>query len=572
MTLGLIVLIGGCMAYFIGTTDLVDHEIRNLGATQQLSYQKNELEVSIRNWLQGRPNEGCPSPDLMVNTYTNFALDAASANLEFTQAPNTLMATDVAARTFPAFKCFLHPNRYPQFGLKNFKAKFTRLGFPNYQGLTNEVGVQVAFEFHYMDRGTSSKVFRQSYNFRFRMEAASLSNYTVVFTQTPGGRVFTGDPANLEGTEIKVNGRTLVLGSAPATARLGWFGPDDGNTVFYQGAVELSADHLVVDNRALNFIRTSGFAKIFAGGIVTSAVPSEDDTPGYAYPTSYTSTEAWSEAFNYYTHALTNVLPFTSSLKSAALIPGLGNYYADAQGPNSLSTTSSLISDTAQVFSNASAGVGTSAADVWKTCAPSPSNLGLAWPMVWGNMDTDFTIDLSNNRDATAPPVFCGLIAARKIVVKLNGLDKNTQDYARHYLIGKFFTSEGFELRGKGALIILDGLGFQSEDVSLPGFSVNADAVADNIGALNGLTYRNFFLPFLRPGTTYGSLGPEQAWALPMSVTSWMFGASCTSPALGYRCYQKPNLPEKEVAPGGFIYPRIDSTLPSIYFNARSAL
>lgn len=578
----LILSIGACLSYFLGTTDLIDSEIRGLSATQLLSYQKTELESSIKNWLEGRPNPACTTARTdLITTFGNFALPESVSVRQYLQpavsAPTSLQSFH-ATHPEVSLPCFLTPARYKNFSMRNFKADFFRVGQPNYLSLTTEVGVKLSFEMHYQVGGAPAKTFRQKFNLRYRLEASSLGNYGLIFTNSPRGAlaVEASDPGS---TKVIVASKTLVLGPAPELTSLAWFGSDETHLTEFQNEVHVSATHVVVDNNALPYVRANGMDKVFRRGVFTEVVPSPETSSGYEYPTT-AGGQAWQESFNYYYWDRAGHLPFGPTLRSAvpAVSAGGDTFFSNQLGATTLGPADPRLTDTSRIFSTAL--MGGNPAFVHRTCRFSAATGGGAPArlMMWSNRDTTFTVDLSANTSAGLPPIFCGVIAARRLIIKLNNLEtSNPADpFTHHYLIGKFMVSEGITIMGKGKVHFIDGIGFQKEDVALPGLQsqdLDPSLITQHLYAYSYSTYRNFFMPFLRPGETYAALPSDLGWVRPMSTIDWGFTNPCPPTATGYRCASTMNIPTMLIdSTGRRSYPLIDQTLPKLFFTARSTL
>lgn len=574
VVISIIFVIGACIAYFLGATDLLDTEIRGLGVTQQLSFQKSEIEVSLKRWLEGRPNSDCPAAlkQDLLSTFSNFTLSEDATVKTFEQPPPNAVALTAFAATHPAvgLPCFMHPNRYPKFYLKNFKARLFRMGQPNYQALTVEVGANISFDFIFRPRTGPEKIYRQKYTMRFRLEGSNTGNYALILANSP-----TGTPAfiadNPSNTSIQIHGKTLVLGGPPELTSLAWFGTDN-HAVLFRDEVHLSAGHVVVDNTALPIVARDGLEGIFTRGIHTEAVPDEATTPGYVPPVR-APFDHLQESFNNYLWDVAGHLPFTSAKKSASIATGGGtSYFADRLESSSLSLTDARLRSTTAVFTHPYRGA--DARKVYKTCTLDTA----AEPrlFVWSNVNTTLTIDLSRNTSSAFPPIFCGAVAAREIIVLLNNLEDTapSDPYAHHYLIGKFLVTDSIRVVGKGKLHIVDADSFQREVVALPGFTeLDPSKVSQHMGSFSYTIYRNFYLPFLRPGVSYAALPSDLDWIRPMSVVDWVFSNPCPAPGTGYNCPGVVRSPTMVIdASGRRTYPLIDQALPSIFFTARSSL
>lgn len=574
VVIALVLTIGACISYFLGTTDLVDAEIRSLGAAQQLSFQKEDLTNSIKKWLEGRPNADCVSArNDLINIYGNFSLSEAASQRVYAQGNTsspTPMNTFNAVHPSVAIPCFLTPSRYRNFAMRSFKAEFFRIGLPNYLGLTNEVGVRISFDMHFISRQGANKVFVQKFNLRFRLEASSLGNYALIFTDSPrsDAAISVSDAAS---TKVYVEGKTLILGPPPELTSLAWFGEGSSDHAEFNQEVHLSASHLVVDNQSLPFVTTNGLAQVFRRGLFMDSVPNTDTNPGYIYPTQ-AGGQAWQESFNPFYAALVGHLPFNATNRSAvpAVGPGSNSYFSTSVGASTLSTNDNRLIDTRRIFTTGP--LGTNPANVANTC--KVTSVDSAPLIVWGNRDTTFTIDLTGNTGITFPPIFCGMIIARKLIIKLNNLEAS-DPYSHHYLIGKFMVSEGIEIEGTGKVHIVDGLSFQREDIAIDTGAIVIDPglIAQHLYAYSYSTYRNFFLPFLRPGVSYSTMIGNLQWAAPMSTVDWGFANPCPPPAVGYRCASTMNIPTATFGTSGQqIYPIIDETLPSLFVTAKALL
>lgn len=545
----LIMAIGSAAAYFISATDEVDKEIRGLNATQNLSYLKADMENSIARWLEGKPNAGCPASqaNLLHSKFTTFNLSEASASWTQTQSPGVMTFASINSGEH-YLKCYLHPNRYNSFSIEGFNVNITRGGSPNYQSLTNEVAVKANFFLKYVDKQTgTTKSLKHNFNLGFRMEAATLGNYGLILLDA-SKKAFTGSSSN----NVTVTGKTLVLGN-PYVGNLSEF---SGQRALFMNEVHMSGSIMTIDAASKTYVEEFGLDKVFKRGIIANAIPSG------VFPLSYAVSTAWSEAFNYEKRDQALIsLPFTTSRKSS----NSGQFADQLLNGNFVGESDSRLSDTKEIFNRYKGDPRWVAKTCEITMADEAGNSKL---VAWSNMNTTFTIDLSLNSTAAYPPVFCGMIAAKKIIVKMNNA---SDDFKKHYLIGKFFVREGIEMEGMGDLTILDATSFQGEDVSLPlgAMVINASKINEHIYSLAYLTYRNFFLPIINGSTTYDSLPAALNWIKPMSVVEWAFATPCSS----YYCYQKPaGVPEPVIDVSGTTYPLIDQALPHFYFMARSVL
>jgi hypothetical protein len=346
------------------------------------------------------------------------------------------------------------------------------------------------------------------------MEAATLGNYGLIFLDSTK-KSFTGSSSNA----VTVTGKTLVMGN-PSVGNLTEF---SGNRALFMNEIHMSGSIMVIDTGSKDYVEENGLDKAFNRGIIANAVPSGD------FPLGFATSTAWSEAFNYEKRDQALIsLPFTTSRKTSN-----SAQYADQLVDGTfVGESDSRLTDTKSIFTRYKG----DQRYVSKTCEITMADeAGNSKLVAWSNMNTTFTIDLSLNSTSAFPPVFCGMIAAKKIIVKMNNA---SDDFRKHYLIGKFFVREGIEMQGTGDLTILDATTFQGEDVTLPHGSmlINAGKINEHIYSLAYLTYRNFFLPFLNTSTTYSALPATLDWIKPMSVTEWAFATPCSS----YYCYKKP--------------------------------
>lgn len=546
----LMLAIGSAATYYLTATDEVDKEIRGLSATQNLSYLKADMENSISRWLEAKPNSGCPASqkDVLHSRFTTFNLSPTGSSWSQSQSTGTNITFTSIKATEHYLWCYLHPNRYSNFSIEDFTISFTRGGSPNYQTLTNEIAAKTSFTLKYADTRTGNvNRVRQNFNFGFRMEAATLGNFGLIFTDATK-KSFTGSSDNT----VTVAGKTLVLG-APTVGNLTEFST---KRVTYTNEVHMSSSVMVIDTGSKLYVEEYGLDKAFKRGIIANAIPAG------VFPLGYATSTAWSEAFNYEKRDLALItLPFTTSRKSS----NSGQFADQLLDGSFVGESDSRLSDTKSVFNRYKG----DQRFVSKTCEITMADeAGNSKLMAWSNMNTTFTIDLSLNSTTGFPPVFCGMIAARKIIVKMNNA---TDGFRKHYLIGKFFVKDGIEMQGTGDLTIIDATSFQGEDVVLPAGSmvINAGKINEHIYSQAYLTYRNFFLPILNTSSDYATLPFDLNWIKPMSISEWAFTLPCSS----YYCYQKPaGVPEPVIDVSGTTYPLIDQALPKIYFMARSVL
>jgi len=578
-TLILIALICSSIYYFIQTTDSVDDEVRSLGFTQQLSYLRADVAGTVQGWMEGFPNPDCPSSLKTVSRdkFSKFSSPGAhSDNFSSSSDSTDIKLSSLTTGGSNAFLfCYFHPKRYSSFALRKFSASFSVNGAPNYQSLSQDVVVRV--EMSLRARGMS---FPEKYNFSFRMRVASLKDYGVVWTVDGNSApLFT---ATSDQAKVNVYGQSLVIkrdSSSPFTANrlLTLSGPvsSPATRPLYAAPIHLNFPVMAIDNNSLSFIQDNGIEKIFQKGILPEAIRSFD------FPTEHGT--AWNEVFNVPASKTSAgmPLPFTTSrvtTRSGRVANKIdGGDPAATAVPMSHSYFNSSFDMMPKDAGDSSVSI---PVESCKVSSGSPRLPIYANANSAGGGGGDFTIDLSKSKTLDNPPIFCGLISANKIIIKLND-EANSSDYHQHYVIGKFYVTSQFVIEGRGSLNILDISSFESDDILITTASdkkPDASTLRSNFNAFSNLSYRNFLLPILKAGQSYGALPTPAApgeitWVQPMSISEWLFSDNLTCPA-GQWCYKEPLAPKPAAGGAGSltVYPRIDNALPYLYFRAEPVL
>jgi hypothetical protein len=570
----LIGLICSSIFYFISTTDNVDKEVRTLGSMQTLSYLRTDIAGTVQSWLEGFPNPDCPSTlkDKLQNEFSKFATPGSHSD---SYSGAEIKLDVVGANNATKFLlCYMHPNRYTGFSLKKFNAKFSANGAPNYQSLSQEISARIELEL-----AIGSQRFLQKYNFGFRMRAVTLKDYGIVWTVSGNSAPLLS--AASDKAIVNVFAQPLIIkressDSFNSNRLLALNGPVNNPTTRpnFFAPIHLNFPVINIDNSARQFFQDNGIEKIFQKGIVPDAIKSFD------LPTEHGS--AWNEVFNVPARASAGMpLPLTSSRTTTR--SGRISNKGDGGEPTApdLSFGDDYFKTSFQMMPKVP--TDSSASIPVESCQVTSGSPGLP---IYANSNSagsgggDFVIDLSKSKDLNNPPIFCGLISANKIIVKLNN-EASTQPYHQHYIIGKFHVTTQFVVEGEGTLNILDISTFEGDDILI---DVSADKKPDsnllrsNFNSFSFLSYRNFILPILKTGKTYGGLPTpappgEINWVQPTSIAEWLFSDNLTCPA-GQWCYKEPLAPKPEIGGAGglTVYPRIDNALPHLYFRAELVL
>ncbi len=91
--------------------------------------------------------------------------------------------------------------------------------------------------------------------------------------------------------------------------------------------------------------------------------------------------------------------------------------------------------------------------------------------------------------------VFCGVIAAKNLIIKLNG-QNSTGAYYRHHIIGKFILRGKIKIENQGSLAIHDIMDFSEGLAEYPGISFDISNLRTQFFNQKYYSTQNFFLPF----------------------------------------------------------------------------
>ncbi len=552
-TLTLIVMITGAIGYFMLVTDQVDSEIRTLSSTQATSYLKSDVMETTKKLLRSGsagPNGGLPSGpgncngkygDDIRDLFQNFTLSDGQSEFTETIQNAGQVYPDFYAANSDKLNCFFHPQRYGGVNFDLFKITIKRSAGVNLINLSNYLIAEVMIQTVLFGKRHTEK-----YTLRYRIDALSMSHFGLIFNSSGADNLYDLD----DGAFVQINAPVLVDQATRSTpfslSRLTNFGkPFDGKSnptksLTYNESVYLASPTVAQDAASLNFLSTSDLRVYFKDGVIFDVFTN----PAQVVPWKI-ATGQYNELFNYDVIGSGRFpLPRLDSGESAhaTSAAGVTNVYGrdkennpipdgiDAHNKNTAGIYSLMMGDKSKLYSS---------------CSSVDVSSGVYSLIIFNNLNEDFTIDFSGNTTSSAPPVFCGLIAAKNLTIILNNTEvtsasaSDTVSLVNHHFVGKMLLSGKLIVRNKGKLIFTDILELDQDTVSP--YEVIDDFTNVQVQYYNQKYYssQNFTLPFFSDPSIYSegdyTGGPNRFW-VPRDTKN-LFNKDCGAP---YKCRISP--------------------------------
>jgi hypothetical protein len=530
LVIALIGMIAGLIGYWTSLSDKTDKEIRSLGTTQSATYMRADFKNTIKKSLNGT-NTACPLTATFKNTFKDFSVTSANAviNRTFTDNPSTTTVNEVSDASITETKCFFNISRYMGLKWEKLKISVRRTTEPNYMSLTNFIAVDIQSVFRVGGKPTVLK-----YQLKYRIDVLTMDRYGVIFTNSSAGDMFTIP----SGSNLNINSPVLfdysgrAAGTPLALKNLMVF-PVNGRLIFGKEAFT-TAPSLNSNAAVISFLTTKTIYDVFKQGLVYGQLPG-----GAVFKPPYEiNNSQWTELLDFTDIENNYALPNQSPTAIIWNDPLVVHTYGIPAGDNS---------NTASIY-NRIAGVTSGKENtLLNSCRPATDITSGPYPLlIHNNRTAAFTIDFTTNTDVDHPPVFCGLIVAKDLIIKLNG-QNSAQDYYRHHIIGKFILSGKVIIINAGSLDIHDLSTFTDEAVDYPGITMDIANLRTQYFNQKYYSTQNFFLPFFDTYPTLLStdialqdVTKTDRYYFPRSTRSFFKDPCGTGGA--YRC-RTPNIP-----------------------------
>lgn len=518
VVVGLIGMIAGGIFFWNNLAGKVDNEVRSLGATQSTTYMRADFRTSIRKSIQGTNTE-CPSAILttLESKFKNYTTTATNASYTINYSDNPSTSVN-EVETNANIKCFFHPNRYTGLKWESLKVVINRTTEPNYMTLSNFIAADVQAVFRVSGKPTVLK-----YQLRYRIDVLSLNHFGVIFTNAESGPIFELD------TDSKVQLRSSVLfdtpnrsGKFPITNLM--FLPDH-EKLTYLKETYTSLRSFVSNSETLDFLQTHTLGEVFKKGIDYGIFPTD---AGFQAPYQR-SPDQWNELLDFApTTGIGFALPNTSP-PSAIWNEMTSTPSASYAGVNV---------DTNEIYNRITPALGPKG--VVHSCkqvedlTSGPYNI-----LIFNNFAQDLTIDFTQNIDTAFPPVFCGAVAVKDLIVKLNNQGEASPVY-QHHILGKIIVKGKIRVIGSGHLNIHDFMDFTESDIE---YVLASPLEISNLRTqyFNQKYYatQNFFLPFFKTGQNLtvpssALMSDDNRYYVPRSTKAF-FSANCPG-STSYKC------------------------------------
>ena len=528
IVIALIGMIAGLIGYWTSLSDKTDKEIRSLGTTQSATYMRADFKNTIKKSLNGT-NAACPLTATFKNNFKDFSVTSANAviNRTYTDNPSTTTVNEVSDASITETKCFFNISRYMGLKWEKLKISVRRTTEPNYMSLANFIAVDIQSVFRVGGKPTVLK-----YQLKYRIDVLTMDRYGVIFTNSSSGDMFTIP----NGSKVRISSPVLFdysgrAAGAPLPLKNLMVFPVNGRLIFGKEAFT-TAPSLNSNAAVISFLTTKTIYEVFKQGLVYGQLPG-----GGVFKTPYEiNASQWTELLDFSEIQDSYALPNQSPMAIIWNAPYTVHSYDAKPGNNS---------DTASIYNRIYGAGGQN--KLLESCRPATDITSGPYPLlIHNNRTVDFTIDFTTNTDVDHPPVFCGLIVAKDLIIKLNG-QNSAQDYYRHHIIGKFILSGKVIIMNAGSLDIHDLSTFTDEAVDYSVITMDIANLRTQFFNQKYYSTQNFFLPFF---DTYPTLlitdtdlqdpAKTNRYYFPRSTRSF-FDVPCGSPA-NKRC-RTPNIP-----------------------------
>jgi hypothetical protein len=470
--------IGSAIFLYMMSSDKVTQSISELKSTQDQIIVRGEISNNLAKLFSNKMGAStvCSSSVAteMKDKFTNFEATSENAKFAFDQQfSDSPPGSDAFNNQY--VKCLINPNKFPNMKIVRLVWNSVRTSEPNLVSMTSEISTNIVL----MVKG-SKTVNKFEYNYKHRIKPRSLDDYALIYADYQNEKLILSPEA-----KVTIMGKTLIYSgtSNPSLTNIVNLKASEPK-ITYLDQVEISGTEISISENDLVDLGQEGrsLSDSIPSGIVTNAMANIAAIPWISRASEY-------EDELQYDYLSTNyILPKTTGKSSAILnIPYVYNL-------------TTIKKNTADIFGPTFDSPNYQTKEgVSSTCKQSQSGYGQFNVLIFNNLNQDFTIDLSANDNEPdnelKKAVFCGAVAAKKIIVKLN--NRTESDRINNYIIGKFITREGIQVEGVGHLFILDGLTFKNSDISfpLPGSNLSSE-VSTQLYMLKFYMTQNFFVPF----------------------------------------------------------------------------
>lgn len=486
-------MIAGLIGYWTSLSDKTDKEIRSLGSTQSLSFLRADFQNTIKKSLLGT-NTACPSTGTygkpFLDKFRNYTLLATDAVISRVFVDNLSTSANEISNTSssPDILCYVNISRYSGVSFSKIQIKISRATEPNYISLSNFISADI-----FVNYKASGKPGTLKYQLKYRIDVLTMNSFGLIFTNTPLTNVpLIKVPSN---TFVKVMAPTLFdhVGDRTKEVYLNSF-MNFPNTehLIYTDDVYSTAPGFKVDNtNGLNFLKTKHLYDVFKQGIQYNQLPKGSFETPYQK-----SASQWSEILDYKpVDSDYYPLPNTSP-KTSAIFDSISNTVVQTFDISQLNN----LKDTKKIYEHIYGP--NNGKQLIKSCRQVENLDSLVYPLyIFNDLNEDFVIDFTNNKESDYPPVFCGIIAARKLTIKLNN-EASSSNFYQHHILGKFIISDTIEILNAGSLNIHDLMTFTDDLVQYPGIQININNLRTQFYNYKYYSAQNFFLPFFQAGKT----------------------------------------------------------------------
>ncbi len=500
MVVVLITMISSFIAYWISVSTKVDKETRTLDSTKRTAYLRSDFKNTIHRSLEGN-NLLCPQANLgsLKDKFHNFALDVNQAIHEETFLGHNSILADGQTNV----KCYFNPARYTQLAITSenqiefleVKVRTRRTTEPNYSTLSNFISTDILVRFKLNKKENVLK-----YQLKYRIDVLDLSRFGLIFRNTSTKLFELASPKS----RVKVNALSLFDSPdrisafqnptfIPAIPLSYLINLPDTSRLIYNRPVYLAAKQVKVDSTlASNFLKNQTLYSSFRAGISTNRMEGIGKAPYDVNP------DQWEDMFDY--KQIDEFYPLPKTSQKPSMI-----WNVAMQSPiKTYNQTTDLLS-TDQIYNQINPGPDLGKKTLIQSCLDANSLSAEPYPLfIFKDFTKDFTIDFTGNNSAAWPPVFCGLIIAKNLIIKLNN-SVTTAPFYHHHIIGKFILSGKIRVENDGQLFIHDLLHFTEDQVQ---YSLELDATNLRTQMYNQKFYssQNFMLPFFKDESVYQSI------------------------------------------------------------------
>lgn len=505
--------IGSAVFLYMMSSDRVAQSVSELKDTQSQVVLRAEISNNLSKLFSGRGINPLLCPNSVVtelkNKFANFEATAEQAQFLFDQSFTT---------TTPAFsnqyvRCLINPNKFSSLSISRIRWQTVRTTEPNLVSMTSDVSSSIIV----MVKGSKS-INKFDYSFKHRVKPRSVDDYTLIYTNYSNKKLINSSVA-----PVTVMGKTLLSSGAtePSLTHLISLKATEPK-VTYLDTVNVSAQQIKVTDTDLVDLNADGrsLSDSIPNGIISNALTDIATLP-------WSDTSKFNDRLQYTYMDDFYILPYGSG---NTLLKQNNEPFSNSVSNNNTNDIFGAAAGLLAVYDppeNVPEAVS-------KTCLKSNSGYGQFNIFVFNNINQTLTIDFTNNKNEPGndlrKAVFCGVVAANKIIVKLN--NETTPETMNNYLIGKFIVRDEIEVQGNGHLFILDGINFKNSDVQdgLPQGNL-ASEVSTQMYMQKFYMTQNFFLPFFYSSPT----GTDAHYFKAKSISDF-FASPCPAPNASKNC------------------------------------